>query len=92
MQVFFIEQNFKKSKVKAIFKQVELNNDRVILNIDCNKINIKKKIKLVKKLEKVLQINAVDTIIIEKKLKENKEFMNLLYSNNIKMIERKISI
>ena len=92
MQVFFIEQALKKSSFKAFFKTIQLDEDKIILNVDCTKMNINKKIKLVKNIKKILQKNNVDTVIIEQNLKKDKEFMNLIYSNDIKIIERKISL
>ena len=92
MQVFFIEQALKCGLFKAIFNLIELEEDRIIIHKDCEKMNINKKIELVKKIKKCLQKNAVNTIIIEQGLKQNKELVDLLYSNNIKIIERKVSL
>lgn len=92
MQVFFVEQASQNSLIKALFKTIELNNDKIILNIGCQKISTKKKIKLVKQIKMILQKNKVNTVIIEQKLKEDKELVNLLYSSDIQIIERKISL
>ena len=92
MQVFFVEQASQNSLIKALFKTIELNNDKIILNIGCQKISTKKKIKLVKQIKMILQKNKVNTVIIEQILKEDKELVNLLYSSDIQIIERKISL
>ena len=92
MQVFFIEQALKNTVITSVFKSVEQKEDRIILNLDCKKIKLKKKIKLIRKIKKFLQNNHVDEVIIEKRLKEDKQFIDLLDSNNISIVRRKILI
>ena len=87
MQVFFIEQSFKKCFIKAFIRKVELEDDRIIINKMPSKFN--KKIKLVKEIAKILNKNNVNTVIIEEKLKSDKDLINLFYSNNINIINRK---
>ena len=84
MQVFFVEQNSKKFLLKGIYKSVKLQDDKIILNKEAKKL--KSKIKLVNKIEKIIRDNYVDAILVEKKIKEDKDFVNLLTSSNIDII------
>lgn len=85
MQVFLLEENNKKNKIKSFFKKVEIKNDKILLNCKLNKMNIKGKIKLAKELNKI----NIKNIILSKEIKKDKEFINLLYSNNFNIINGK---
>ena len=82
MVVFFIEES---SKIK-MFKSIEIQNDRMIIHKDINKINRK----FMNKVNKILDINNCKIVIVSKKLKDNKTFTNALYSNNINFVNGKI--
>lgn len=75
MQVFLLEENNKKNKIKAIFKKIELKDDRVLINYKLNG-------KIIKELNKL----NIKNIILSKEIKKDKEFINLLYSNNFNII------
>ena len=78
MQVFLVEENNKKNKIKSFFKKFEIKNDKILLNCKLNKMNIKGKIKLAEELNKLNRKN----IILSKEIKKDNEFINFLYSNN----------
>lgn len=86
MQVFFIKENIEKTFFKKIFKKVELKEDSIIINTLIADEKTKSKIKIVNNIKRLLDLNSVDTVIIEKRLKNDKEFMNLLYSKQIYII------
>ena len=85
MQVFFIKQN----KKYNFFRKVELYDDKILINSNVKKMNLNKKIKIVKKICKILAQNSVNTIILEKNLKKDEELRNLIYSKNIEIIDGK---
>ena len=89
MNILLIEQAQKRSFVKKLFKPLEIKEKKVIINVDLNKINIKRKIKLVKKLKNILNNNDCQKVLISKILKNDIEFINLLYSSNIDIIDGK---
>ena len=75
MQVFLLEENNKKNKIKAIFKKIELKDDKVLINYKLNG-------KIIRELNKL----NIKNIILSKEIKKDKEFINLLYSNNFNII------
>ena len=75
MQVFLLEENNKKNKIKAIFKKIELKDEKVLINYKLNG-------KIIRELNKL----NIKNIILSKEIKKDKEFINLLYSNNFNII------
>ena len=82
MVVFFIEES---SKIKML-KSIEICNDRVIIHKDINKIDKK----MMNRINKILDNNTCKKVIVSKRLKDNKDFTNALYSNNINIANGKI--
>ena len=82
MQVFLIKE-LDKSK---LFGQVIVKDDKILIKKKVNKMKLPKKIKLIKKINKVLKANNSNKVIISKELKEE-EFINLLYSSGIDIIQ-----
>lgn len=89
MQVFFISQNLKYSVFKYFFKRIEIKKDKLILNCNIDKMKLKKKIKIVKKISKILNKNNSNTVIISSKLKKDIFFTDLLYSEQLNIITGK---
>lgn len=87
MSIFFIEENDK----QWIFnlKKISIKNRRIIINKNMNKINIKQKMKIVNEIRKVLYEYKSKKVVLAEKLKDNKEFINLLVTNNIDIIDGK---
>ena len=81
MVVFFIE----KSNNSRFFKKIEINKDRIIIHANTEKINKK----LMSRINKILDKNNCKKVIISNKLKQNKMFLNSLYSNNIDICDGK---
>lgn len=55
------------------------------MNLD--KAKLKKKIKIVKKIFKIINKHNSKKVIISKELKKDSDFLNLIYSNNIDIID-----
>ena len=79
MKTIFLEQ----SKKAHILKKVTLKNNKIFININLEKASLKSKIKIVKKIKNILESQKVRQLCIEKDLKNDVQFINLLYSNNI---------
>lgn len=88
MQVFLVEEAKKVSLFKKIFKPIEIKEDKVILNCKCKNIKFKKKIKIVKNIKK--KLNLISKIILSKELKQEKELVDLFYSNGFDIVNGKI--
>lgn len=86
MQVFLIKSNVKYNIFKYIFKRIEVEDDKIILNCNIDKMKLKRKIKIVKEITKILKRYNSSSVILAKKLKQDKEFLNLLHSNQISII------
>ena len=82
MQVFFIDQNVKNNFFKTLFKKIEVEDDFILILHNITG----KEIKIAKEIEKILQKNSVNSIVISEKLKENQLFLNYLDSNNFKIV------
>lgn len=81
MVVFFIEE----SNRFKVFKKIEVEQDKILLNRKIEKINKKS----INNIFKILYYNNCKNIIISKQLKNNQQFLNYMYSNNINIIQGK---
>lgn len=87
MCITFIEESEKTNIIKGIFNRLKYTDGKIIINCKLHKLNIKKKIKLSRKIKRILNLEKSSTVIVSKKIKEDKEFINILYSNNIELID-----
>ena len=87
MSIFFVEESDK----LWIFnlKRITISGEKILINRDINKINIKSKVKIVNLLRRYLLENKSKQIILSENLKKNNEFFNLLQSNNIDIVDGK---
>ena len=83
MKTIFLEVNDKNNKIKKI----TYKDNKIFINRNIN--NIKKRIKISQKIKKVLERDNIRQLVIEKELKCDSQFMNLLYSNNINICDSK---
>ena len=87
MNILFVEENDKKCLIKKVFKEVELKENKIIINKDIDKIKINKKIKIIGKIRNILNKSESNLIVMSSKLKKNEEFLNLIYSCNIDILD-----
>lgn len=85
MKTIFLEQ----AKNVRIFKKITLKNNKIFINVNLEKTSLKSKIKIVQKIKKVLESQKIRQLCIERKLKNDTQFMNLLHSYNIKICSPK---
>ena len=81
MIVFFIEET---EKFKLL-KKIEVNQDKIFINSKVDRINNK----VMHKIIQVLDNNSCTNVVISKQLKNSKNFINFLYSNNINIVSGK---
>lgn len=89
MQKVLCIENKKSNIIKKIFKKTELLQNTIIINQDIEKIKLRKKIKIIKKINRILEMNKCKTVLLSKDIKKDEELVNLLYSNNINIIDGK---
>lgn len=87
MNILFIKQGIKQNIIKKFFKGIQVKENNIIVNYNLSKAKIKKKIRISKKIKQILEKNNCKNVLISKDLKENIDFVNLLYSNNIEIID-----
>lgn len=74
-------------KVFNIFK-VEKLDDKTIINLPINeKSKNKKNEKVIQKLSQYFNNNNIKIVVLEKKLMENSNIKNIIYSNNINILD-----
>lgn len=89
MIVFFIDEIKKVSIFKSLFKNIVVNEDKIMLHCQYEKLGLKSKKKIVDKITRVLNNENVKRVIISKKLKKDKYFTNLIYSNGFDIVDGK---
>lgn len=89
MQKILCIESKKSNILKNIFKKIELLENTIIINQDIEKIKLRKKIKIIKKINRILEMNKCKTVLLSKDIKKDEELVNLLYSNNINIIDGK---
>lgn len=82
MVVFFVEESNK----NKIFKHIEVNEDKIIINKKVEKISKKD----ITKIYTILKNKKCEKVLISKKLKNNDILKKLIYSNNISIVNGKI--
>ena len=87
MKTFFVEQTKSENLIKAIFNKVTKENNKIIINVNISKAKFDKKVKVARKIISILSSEKSRQIVVEKKLKEDKELMNILYGSNINICE-----
>ena len=88
--MYYIQESDKPVLIAKIFNLIELVEDKIILPVcDKEKIDDKKGIILVKKVEKILEKTNCRTIILSKYLKKQEEFMELINMYKINVIDGK---
>lgn len=81
METTCVETEINVSWLKVKLNKVEKERNRIVIYSELNKKNAKTKLKIVKKVLKLIKQN--EKIIVSKEIKNDKEFMNLLYSQGL---------
>lgn len=89
MKVYFLEDSNKKNVFIRMLKPIEIKGEKIILNYYMKKMSINKKIKLVASIGNILYSNNCKKIILAKSLKQDSNFINLLYGKDIQIVNSK---
>ena len=85
--MFFIQENDKPNKLSKMFSILKLEQDKIILPINEEKLEIKKANKLAIKTKKILDIANCNKIILSKKIKNQPLYINYLNSYNMEIVD-----
>lgn len=87
--MFFIQENDKPSKISKLFNILKLKEDKIILPIKEENLEIKNASKLAVKTKKILDLANCNKVIISKKIKQQQIYINYLNSYNIEIVDGK---
>ncbi len=86
--MYYIQEADKPKVLFRLFNIIQLEGDKIILPIDGNKkIESKKARKLAKKTKKIFEKTKSKKVVISKKILEQEEYINLLYTYNLGFIK-----
>ena len=85
MKVLCIEKADKFNVVKKLLNCISEEGNKIIIYSDLSKIKLKNKINIVKKIKKILIKENTNKVILSKDIKYDKEFVSILFSNNVKI-------
>lgn len=87
--MYCIQETDKPNFIFKIFNIIQLREDKIILPIGEEKISSRKAQKLAKKTKRILDKTISKRIVISEKLQQQKEYVNLLYTYCLEIIEGK---
>ncbi len=85
--MYFIQEADKPSILARIFNHIQIEGDKIILPIHERKIESKKVQKLAQKTKKIFEKTRSKRIVISKKVQEQEEYMNLLYTYDLEIVK-----
>ena len=83
MKILCVEKSDKSNKIKEILNYISKQENKIIIYSDLSKTKLKNKSIIVKKIKKNITKEKIDKIMLSREVKQDREFINLLYSNNI---------
>lgn len=89
LKTFFIEQAKRTGTLKSIIHKVNKKGNKIIINSNLEKAKFKTKIRIAKEIKNILFKEKSKQIVVERSLKNEKELINLLYSYNINICDKK---
>lgn len=87
--MYYIQETDKPNFIFRIFDIIQLKEDKIILPINEKKISSRKAEKLAKKTKKILDKTISKKIVISEKIQKQKEYVNLLHTYSIELINGK---
>lgn len=87
--LYCIQETDKPNFIFRIFHIIQLREDKIILPISEEKISSRKAQKLAKKTKRILDKTISKRIVISKKIQKQEEYVNLLHTYSLEIIEGK---
>lgn len=88
--LYYIQEADKLTLMEKLFNLIRLEGDKIILPIDAKEeMESKKSQKLAKKTKKIFEKTRSRKIVVSEKVQEQEEYMNLLYTYDLDMVEGK---
>ena len=87
--MYYIQETDKPSKIFEFFNIIKVQDDKIILPINEKIKNQKRTEKLAMKTKNMLRQSNCNKIIISKKIKEQEQYMNYLYTYNLDIVDGK---
>ena len=87
--MYYIQESDKPKFWQNLFQIITLKEDKIILPIGEEELTEKKAKKLAEKTKKIIDKVSSKNIVISKKIKKQKQYINYLQSENINIIEGK---
>ena len=89
MKTLFLEQSKRENIAKIMFQKVYLDRDKIIIHSKLENVKIEQKAKIAKRIKEILIKDKCKQKAIKKRLKQDRELMNLLYGLNINICSSK---
>lgn len=88
--LYYIQEADKLTTISKWFNLIQLEGEKIILPIKAEeKIDSKKAQKLAKKTKKIFEKTRSKKIVISQEIQKQEEYMNLLYTYNLEIVEGK---
>lgn len=87
--MYFIQEVDKQDFLGKLFGIVKLDNDKIILPVKSNKISKRKAYIMLWGVKRILNKGVSKKLVLSNKIKDYKEFVNLLYSNEYEIVDGK---
>lgn len=87
--MYCIQETDKPNFIFRIFNIIQLREDKIILPIGEEKISSRKAQRLAKKTKRILNQTISKRIVISEKIKKQEEYVNLLHTYSLEIIEGK---
>ena len=87
--MYYIEETDKHNKIAKILKMVKVEDDKIILPVQGENLNVIYQQKLAKKVYKILQSTNSNKIVLSKKVNNYEYLKNFLNSENIEIVSGK---
>lgn len=85
--LYFIQEADKPAILSIIFNHIQIEGDKIILPIHKKERESKKVQKLAQKTKKIFEKTRSKRIVISKKVQEQEEYMNLLYTYDLEIVK-----
>ena len=87
--LYYIQETDKPNFIFRLFNIIQLQEDKIILPIDENKISSKKAQRLAQKTKKILDKTISKKIVISEKIQKQEKYVNLLHTYSLEIVKGK---